>query len=444
MSTSDPSWYKCRRYLHFDSPINLQQAISLVTSPQKVATHSFYPFISCTLSTPKFKKINNKIERTVKERVIAYAAHKDSHIFSYYTNILNGEYENLIRNKYANIHNSVLAFRKLGKNNIDFAKYAFNYILKNKNCSVIALDVSDFFGNINHSILKEKWKKIISNDMLPPDHFAVFKAITQYSIIKKEIVFKNFGISVHTPRSNGRKQICSPEEFRKLRNSNELKNDLFKGNLVIYSNKGVGKGIPQGSPISALLSNIYMVDFDVNVQNIVQGKNGLYLRYCDDILCIIPSEELDIIETFIKNEIKKLKLEINEKKTEIIKFEFSQDKKKVINDKRLQYLGFILKDESITIRPAAFTKYSKKMKRGVSFAEQTQRKYNKIRELNGRKKKKIFKRKLFAKYSHLGKRNFTSYGKRSAKIMQSKQIRKQLKPLFNRLKARIKDSDTLE
>lgn len=442
MSTSNPSWYKCRGYLHFDSPINSRQAISLVTSPKKVVTHSFYPFLSCTLSMPKVKKENGELKRDTKEREIAYASHKDSHIFSYYTHILNEKYENLIKNKYPSINNSVLAFRKLGKSNIEFAKYAFDYILKYKNCSVIALDVSNFFGNIDHNILKEKWKKIISNDTLPPDHFAVFKAITQYSIIKKEIAFKEFGISIHTPRSNSRKQICSPEEFRKFRD--EFNDTLLKGNQVIYSNKGKGKGIPQGSPISALLSNIYMIDFDIIVQDIIQEKNGLYMRYCDDILCIIPSDKLEIIRTFIKNEIKKLKLDINEKKTEIVNFKFDQEKNKITNDKKLQYLGFILKNESITIRSAAFTKYSKKMKRGVSLAKQTQRKYNKIRELNGKEKKKIFKHKLFVTYSHLGKRNFVSYGKRAAWIMESKQIRKQLKPLFNRLKARIKDSDTLE
>lgn len=344
--------------MHFDSPINSRQAISLVTSPKKVATHSFYPFLSCTLSIPKIKKENGRLIRDKKEREIAYASHKDSHIFSYYTHILNEKYEEMIRKEYFKINNSILAFRKLGKSNIEFAKYAFDYILEHKNCSVIALDVSNFFGNIDHNILKEKWKKIISNDTLPSDHFAVFKAITQYSIIKKEIAFKEFGISIHTPRSNSRKQICSPEEFRKFRD--KFNDTLLKGNQVIYSNKGMGKGIPQGSPISALLSNIYMIDFDIIVQDLIQEKNGLYMRYCDDILCIIPSDELEIIRTFIKNEIKKLKLDINEKKTEIVNFKFDQEKNKIINDKKLQYLGFILKDESITIRPAAFTKYSKK------------------------------------------------------------------------------------
>ncbi|EFE48121.1 hypothetical protein NEIELOOT_03108 [Neisseria elongata subsp. glycolytica ATCC 29315] len=47
-----------------------------------------------------------------------------------------------------------------------------------------------------------------------------------------------------------------------------------------------------------------MIDFDIIVQDIIQEKNGLYMRYCDDILCIIPSDKLEIIRTFIKNEIK--------------------------------------------------------------------------------------------------------------------------------------------
>lgn len=216
---------------------------------------------------------------------------------------------------------------------------------------------------------------------MPNDHFAVFKAITQYTTISKNILFKEFKISPHTPRSDNRKRICTPKEFRLFRKKHKLSLDFPDQNLFI-PNKN--KGIPQGSPISALLSNIYMIDFNDFCQNQISKLGGLYLRYCDDILCIVPTPQVSEIHNLVLKEIMKLKLEIHPTKTEIITFGYDNNKRKVINNKKLQYLGFILKDESITIRPAAFTKYSKKMKRGVSLAKQTQRKYNIIRS------KKIF------------------------------------------------------
>lgn len=64
----DISWYKPRNYLHFDSPITLQQAIKLVANPNNVVKHSFYPFLSYTLSVAKIKKDKNegKLVRLIK------------------------------------------------------------------------------------------------------------------------------------------------------------------------------------------------------------------------------------------------------------------------------------------------------------------------------------------------------------------------------------------
>ena len=97
----DSPWFKMRGYLHFDTPISLKKANELVSCPERVAKHSFYPFISCTLSVPKLKKnAQGKLVRDPKKRVISYASHKDSHIFSYYAYILNKKYEQLLNNNY--------------------------------------------------------------------------------------------------------------------------------------------------------------------------------------------------------------------------------------------------------------------------------------------------------------------------------------------------------
>ena len=74
-----------------------------------------------------------------------------------------------------------------------------------------------------------------------------------------------------------RKQIRSFVDFR----------DKVRKNALIISNKA-NFGIPQGSPISALLSNIYMLNFDIEMKDYVATLGGEYFRYCDDMLFIVP------------------------------------------------------------------------------------------------------------------------------------------------------------
>jgi len=50
-------------------------------------------------------------------------------------------------------------------------------------------------------------------------------------------------------------------------------------------------GIPQGSPISDLLANMYLLNFDCAVRKILDALGGSYLRYSDDILLVAPGGE---------------------------------------------------------------------------------------------------------------------------------------------------------
>ncbi|MFA0570650.1 hypothetical protein [Vibrio gallaecicus] len=134
MKIPTKDWFRPRTYLHFDLPINVKKASKIVYNPDLVAKHAFYPLINYTIEINKIGKDPIKktvIHRPPKPRPISYPAHVDSHIYAYYSKLLNLEYEKKVRSN--GLHDSILAFRSLGKSNIDFAFDAFNEIKKQVN-----------------------------------------------------------------------------------------------------------------------------------------------------------------------------------------------------------------------------------------------------------------------------------------------------------------------
>nr|WED68581.1 reverse transcriptase domain-containing protein [Pectobacterium colocasium] len=177
----------------------------------------------------------------------------------------------------------------------------------------------------------------------------------------------------HTKKT--KKQICSFVDFR---------DKVRKANLIIPNKASYG--IPQGSPISALLSNIYMLNFDIEMNEYVSSLGGEYFRYCDDMLFIVPTHEKNNVAGEAEKRLIKLKVSLNIKKTEIR--EFSVTPSKIKCDKPLQYLGFIFDGENIFLRSSSLSRYSDRMKRGVRLAKATMKRKNKIRKYKGLAKKK--------------------------------------------------------
>ncbi len=419
-----PIWFRQRRYLHFDEPLSLQKAAALVTNPNAVAAHSFWPLIRFQIHTTKIKqdKTTGKLDWHPKDREISYAAHGDSLIFSFYAEALGKLYEAELGRQ--GLGDCVLAFRSLGKNNIDFAKAAFDEIIARGDCVAIALDVTKFFDTIDHAQLKQRWIRLLGTSALPRDHYAVFQALTKFSFVDRDECFEALGVSVHTPRGGGRHRLCSPADFRlRVREARLIKVNQQK------------HGIPQGTAISALLSNLYMLDFDAAAHCFAKSHGGRYMRYCDDILFIMPTALAMATVGFCGAEVGKLKLDINPAKTDICYFGkqgIGQSCKEP-----LQYLGFLFDGRQIIIRSAAFAKFSNRMKRGVSLAKKTMRSRNKAKNAKGANEQGLYQRKILARYSHLGKRNFVRYGYAAARVMNSKAIRRQLRPLWGRLQKAI-------
>jgi hypothetical protein len=425
MSIKKHPWFKKRGYLHFDSPVSSKTAYNLVSNSNKVASHAFYPLIHYDIESFKVK-VNDEgeLEKKWKTRKIKYAAHLDSHIYGYYDWLLAEIYEKEVHHR--GLHNNVLAFRNLGKNNIDFANDAFEIIKAKGRCSSIALDITGFYDNLNHNKLKTMWSYILGLTTLPADHFTVFKSLTKYAFVDRRELFEKLSISKNNQKNNDYR-ACTAHEFReKVRNGG-----------LIYQNK-TGVGIPQGTPVSSLLSNIYMLDFDTKMKNALEENGGYYFRYCDDMLFITTPTRRDEIEVLAANEIKKLKLEVNVAKTEIRDFYRYGGQLRCKDKKPLQYLGFTFDGEKKLIRSAAIAKYYNRMKTGVRLAKKTVDRKNLENINNGdAPTEQLRKKKLYQRYSHLGRRNFLTYAYRAARIMKSNSIKKQLRPMWLKLQKEI-------
>lgn len=415
---SENKWFRSRGYLHFDSPVKLRKACQIVKSPLNIAQHAFFPLIKYDLQSLKISidKDGNVLKK-IKTRPISYASHIDSHIYSYYAELLSDLYENALDK--SQLQDSVLAFRTLGKSNIDFANIAFEKIKAHSDCTAIAMDISGFFDNLDHEILKSMWCKLLQKNSLPNDHFNIYRSLTKSSVVNRDLLYTALKISNNNPKAAGLR-LCDIKTFR----------EKVRGLELIKTNS-TGRGIPQGTSISALLSNIYMLDFDKKIRDIVKSISGEYYRYCDDMLFIIDSDKTSELMSLVIQSISELKIEINDKKTEIRTFHTYRGVQKC--DKPLQYLGFIYDGERKLIRSAALARFSGRMKAGVRLAKKTHQKANLIEEKDGVAKTPLFKKKIYERYSHLSKRNFITYGHKAANIMGSNAIRKQLKPLWGRL-----------
>ena len=134
-------------------------------------------------------------------------------------------------------------------------------------------------------------------------------------------------------------------------------------------------GIPQGSAISAVLSNVYMIDFDRSMTNFVGTFGGLYMRYSDDFIVVFPTKDdntfgLQFAEML--NIIKSIpRLFLESKKAQAFAFQQGNIQSRNPNNvqtitgcnERIDYLGFSFDGKTITIRDKTISKYYYRMYR---------------------------------------------------------------------------------
>ena len=409
--------------------------------------HAFRPLISYEMNVRRFKGFDEDGVSQVshKNRLICKAAHKDSQIYAWYAFVLENYYAQLRQD--VNIDDCVLAYRSGKGCNIHMANEAFEEVKKRNSCSVIAIDISGFFDNIAHKKLKEKWCQVLGKDSLPEDHYKVFKAITRFSRVDQKQCLDALGLT-EKDLKNSTKRLCSDKDFQEK----ICKRGQEEESLIILNADGKNKngsinwndyGIPQGTPISAVLSNIFMIDFDIQMQNLSEDIGAIYWRYSDDILVICDQCDEGKVEEYVERLVVQQgeKLKINSTKTEVARFEIAKNNKFSCSVRkedgtwktgRMQYLGFYFDGTRKMLRHQTIARYQRKMKYAVRNARRTAFKF---------KKDKIRSKSLYRDLTDIGSRSMPAYAKRAAKELGDQTTIKQLKTHRQKLTAYIKEQD---
>lgn len=371
-----------KRYPHFDKHLPVAEIEKIIKDPSLVAQNAFYPFLCYQQTWQPFRKLEARPDK--KTRLIRYASRRDAQIFAYYRHLLSAPYESALDE--LGLSECPIAYRNIplddsgrGKCNIDFAKDAFQAIENYGACSAVTLDISSYFECIDHDRLKCLWCRMLGVDKLPPDHYAVFKAITRYAMVDRNRAYERLGFFGPKLRRSGvisdgfviphRKipwQLCSPEEFRqKIRGDSEEFESLISVNQDDF-------GIPQGAPISDLLANLYLIDFDRAVHEYVSNRGGYYTRYSDDILLILPGDKQRgrSAKKFVMDLIGKFgdELRIKESKTGIVDFQLdSAGAQEAIwiegkqGKNGLEYLGFRFDGKRVFLRDSTLSRFHRKI-----------------------------------------------------------------------------------
>jgi hypothetical protein len=508
-----PSWFKNRGYLHITRRIDVydssEKVLSKIYNKNYVTKYAFFPLIHASIDERRYKRnpMNNEhchsykdengiSHRHIKKRPLHYATHMDALIFGYYAAVLQAEYEKELA-KNQELSDCILAYRKIKipndkdgkcKSTIHFADEVFSEIQKrgqNDDCLVLTFDIKSFFPSLNHQKLKEAWAKIINEDKLPDDHYNVFKASTRFSYI----LLNDLRIN---QRKGGRKAGFDEKKLAQIRNKQgfnaffespgdfrkQIKNKEIRLHRFPFRKGKDGKptGIPQGLPISAILANLYLLEFDkVVYQKIVKEYKGYYRRYSDDMVIICKKNDSEYLKTFIESAISESLVEISKDKTEIFWFKNMALGKKeprltsikltensCIVEAPFTYLGFEFYGSKVLIKSANLAKFYRRMistikrksKLATKIAEQEGKqpvifkgRLNKLYLNSNLNKAKVFLRRKTFVQNNVGnyrvistkteksfRSNYLSYIKRASLIIKEGAINEQLKKhrkLFN-------------
>lgn len=213
--------------------------------------------------------------------------------------------------------------------------------------------------------------------------FKIFKSLTRYKYIEHA-------------------DFINPKIKKKIKNSKyaiyQILRDIFKENKT-------NKGIPQGSPISGLLANISLIDFDNDIKTTF--PDIFYRRYSDDLVFVCKKEQKDTLLNFINKKIKGSFLSINAKKSFISYFKkvgvnivcenVTDGLNKALGRKYVDYLGLEFNGSKVFLRKNTIQKLKHKQivktkKRVFNILKQERRKPKKVRTFTTKNRSNYLKK----------------------------------------------------
>lgn len=205
--------------------------------------------------------------------------------------------------------------------------------VKDKNFYVLKFDISKYFFNLDHDIIKELLEhKIKDKDVLK---------------ILCDIVDSTDSCYV-----NERINSLKEKEIKKINDSNCKNKELLIKEIKELPNYEVGKGLPIGNMSSQFLANLYLNELDHFIKNKLKVK--YYIRYMDDGVIIHQNKEyLQYCLEEINKILERYKLKLN-KKTKIYSCK-----------EGFEFLGFryIIKNNKVIMKVKNSTK--KRFKRKI-------------------------------------------------------------------------------
>jgi RNA-directed DNA polymerase len=109
------------------------------------------------------------------------------------------------------------------------------------------------------------------------------------------------------------------------------------------------KGVPQGGPLSPLLSNILLDDLDKELER----RGHQFARYADDLIILVKSRRAGerVMESISRYLERVLKVKVN------------RDKSRVVRAEEISFLGFTFTRKRLTISEKSFTRLKSELRR---------------------------------------------------------------------------------
>ncbi|WP_341778637.1 reverse transcriptase/maturase family protein [Levilactobacillus sp. HBUAS70063] len=352
-------------YQHFDLPLGKAEIKQLLSPGEHsfmtrkfVENYRHFPLIRFDQRFNKYGKTDDDDGKHVyiKVRPISVTSHHEALLLKYYAEMLSAKYEAYIQAQ--GIADVPIAYRK-GHSNISGAKKVFDFIWKSENAWIIKGDFHAFFDCLDHRVLLRQVKTVLTgteNGRIPEDWMTVIRLVTKYRTVEQDEL----------------ERVCrgSMVKYPYAQSIAQFGQNVKAGK--IHVSKPNKLGIPQGTAISAVLANVYMVRFDKQVQNMAAEYGGIYRRYSDDFVVVVPKSQCSLpqaeqLRDLVINKSKRdLRVTINRAKTRLL--DYSKSSQHVLDvakrsrpyDKQIRnfdYLGFEFTGKTVIFRAKTLYKF---------------------------------------------------------------------------------------